>query len=101
MIIVNVSVQLEECELSSAKIRGVSDLAKEATRNSRGDYTISSSQIGHTSLALAASLAAGAPMLILEVRSWGPKSAAGLDEGGERDCCEFEYWDTELASEGA
>lgn len=64
-------------------------------------HTISSSQIGQTSLALAAPPVEGAPILILDTRSCGPKSGAGLEEGGEMDRCEFEYWDTELASEGA
>lgn len=50
---------------------------------------------------LATSAVDGAPILILDVRSCGPKSGTGLDEGGEMDCCEFEYWDTELESEGA
>lgn len=53
--------------------------------------TISSSHIGQTSLGLEASAPEGPPILILEARSWGPKSAMGVeDEGGE-----MEFWEVE------
>lgn len=38
-----------------------------------------------------ASASEGPPILILEARSWGPKSAMGVeDEGGE-----MEFWEVE------
>lgn len=56
-----------------------------------GMPTISSSHMGHTSLALEAPASEGPPILILEARSWGPKSAMGVDdEGGE-----MEFWEVE------
>lgn len=65
-------------------------------------HTISSSQIGQTSLALEAPPLEGPPMLILEARSCGPNSGTGVEEeGGEIEAWEVEYWSVELASECA
>lgn len=67
-----------------------------------GVRTISSSQIGHTSLWPAPAVPfEGPPILMRDARSWGPKSGTGvLEDGGEMEAWEVDS-ETELESDGA